>query len=111
MNKRLTLLGFASWLLLGVSWVMSVYAYPRLPEEAALWTSLWSSQAVKGTKSTAFFIYPLAQTLLFLMYIGLARAAFFRTPGPDSEDRRLRGRVRMAYGRADFGLHRKSSRV
>jgi len=84
-SKVLALLAFASWLLLVVSWVMSVYAYPRLPEETALWTSLWSSDAVKGTKSAAFFIYPVAQTLFFLASLAAAKIFFFRVSGPDSE--------------------------
>jgi hypothetical protein len=86
-NKVLALLAFASWLLLVVSWVMSVYAYPRLPEEVALWTSIWSTEAVRGERSPAFFIYPTAQTLLFLAFLVLARAVFFLAPGPDLQDR------------------------
>jgi uncharacterized membrane protein len=83
----LTLLAFAAWLLLGVSWVMSIYAYPRLPEKVAYWTSLWSSDAVMGTKSSAFFIYPVAQTVFFLASLVLAKTVFFSTPGLDSEGR------------------------
>jgi uncharacterized membrane protein len=87
--KVLDLLAFASWLLLVVSWVMSVYAYPRLPGEVVLWKSLWSADIVKEAKSFTFFIYPLAQTLVFLAFLVLAKVAFFRVPGSDSEDRRL----------------------
>jgi len=84
-NKVLALLAFAPWLLLVVSWVMSVYAYPKLPEVAALWTSLWSSDAVKGTKSAAFFVYPIAQTLFFLASLAAAKMFFSRGSGLDSE--------------------------
>jgi len=62
----LTLLAFASWLLLVVSWVMSVYAYHRLPDEMALWTGLWTSHAAWSAKSLAFFVYPIVQTVCFL---------------------------------------------
>jgi hypothetical protein len=86
-NKVLALLAFASWLLLVVSWVMSVYAYPRLPEKAALWTSVWSSEAVRGDRSPAFFIYPIAQTVFFLAFLALARAVFLLAPRPDSQGR------------------------
>jgi hypothetical protein len=86
-NKVLALLAFASWLLLGVSWVMSLYAYPRLPAQVAIWTTLWSSDAVREVKSAAFFVYPLAQTLFFLAFLGLAKALFFRVSGSDPEER------------------------
>ena len=67
---------------------MSVYAFPRLPGEVALWKSLWSADVVREEKSFAFFIYPVAQTLVFLVFTVLARFAFFRAPSPESEDRR-----------------------
>jgi len=86
-NKVLALLAFASWLLLVVSWVMSVYAYPRLPEKVAFWTSIWRTEAVRGERSPAFFVYPIAQTLFFLALLVLAKAVFFRAPRPDSQDR------------------------
>jgi uncharacterized membrane protein len=89
-NKVLALLAFASWLLLVVSWVMSVYAYPRLPEKVAFWTGVWSAEAARGERSPAFFIYPIAQTLFFLAFMGLAKVVFFRAPGPDSEDQHSR---------------------
>jgi uncharacterized membrane protein len=83
----LTLLAFASWLLLGVSWVMSVYAYHRLPNEMALWISLWTSPAAWSARSLAFFVYPVFQTAVFLAFLALARVVFFRAPGLGSEDR------------------------
>ncbi|HUU39197.1 MAG TPA: hypothetical protein VMW46_13460 [Candidatus Desulfaltia sp.] len=85
-KKVLVLLAFAPWLLLGVSWVMSVYAYPRLPEEVALWKSLWSTDIVRGARSPLFFVYPIAQTLFLLVFMVLAKGAFFRAPGPDLRD-------------------------
>ncbi|MFZ2054826.1 MAG: hypothetical protein WAU81_11595 [Candidatus Aminicenantales bacterium] len=79
-KKVLALLAFASWLLLAVSWVMSIYAYPRLPQEAVVWSSLWSGQAVWKARSASFFVYPLAQTLFFLVFLVLAKGAFLRVP-------------------------------
>jgi len=72
------LLAFASWLLLAVSWVMSVYAYPRLPQEVLGWSSLWSGQALWKARSASFFVYPLAQTLFFLVSLVLAKMAFIK---------------------------------
>jgi len=84
-NKVLALLAFASWLLLVVSWVMSVYAYPRLPEKVAFWASVWSAEATRGERSRAFFVYPIAQTFFFLAFLALANAVFFLAPRPDSQ--------------------------
>jgi hypothetical protein len=85
-NKVLALLAFACWLLLGVSWVMSIYAYPRLPEKVVFWNTFWSPNAVWGEKSAAFFVYPVAQTLVFVAFLVLARAVFFPAARPDSRD-------------------------
>jgi hypothetical protein len=73
------LLAFASWLLLAVSWVMSVYAYSRLPREMLDWSSLWRGQAIWRARSVLFFIYPLAQTVVFLAWFVLARAVFIKS--------------------------------
>src|SRR4030067_2832534 len=83
----LALLAFAPWLLLIVSWVMSVYVYHRLPDEMALWTSLWSSHVARSAKSLAFFVYPIVQTVFFLACLVLAKVFFFGAPGLDSEGR------------------------
>jgi len=83
----LALLAFASWLLLGVCWVMSVYAYRRLPDEIALWTGLLSSHAARSAKSLAFFFYPVVQTVCFLASLVLAKFFFIGAPGLKSEDR------------------------
>jgi len=90
----LALLAFASWLLLIVSWVMSVYAYLRLPDEMALWTSLWSSPAARIAKSLAFFVYPVVQTMVFLASLAFAKFVFFRAPSLDSEGRPSRGEAK-----------------
>ena len=82
-KKVLALLGYASWLLLAVSWVMSVYAYPRLPEKVALWTSVLSSEVARGARSPLFFVYPVLQTVMLLGAFFLAQAVFFRAPAQD----------------------------
>ena len=88
-NKVLALLAFASWLLLVVSWVMSVYAYPRLPEKVAFWTSVWSAEAARGERSAAFFVYPIAQTVFFLAFLALAKVIFIRAIRPGLQDSSL----------------------
>lgn len=80
-KKVLLWLFLAGWLLLGVCWVMSAYAYSRLPQETALWVSLWRAEAVWAEKSLLFFIFPLAQTFLFLLFSVAARMIFFRESG------------------------------
>jgi hypothetical protein len=92
-RKVIALLGYASWFLLGVSWVMSIYAYPRLPQDVALWTGLLSADAAKEARSLAFFVFPLAQTFFFLVFLGLAKSFFFPfPPGPDSRETVSRAR-------------------
>lgn len=82
-KKALRLLGFASWLLLVVSWVMSIYAYPRLPAKMALWTSILSREVVSGEKSPLFFVYPVLQTVFLLGAYFLVKGVFFRAHGKD----------------------------
>jgi uncharacterized membrane protein len=77
--KVLSMLGFASWLLLAVTWVMSVYAYPRLPQEVLDWSSLWGGETIWRARSILFFIYPLAQTIVFLAWFVLAKVVFIKS--------------------------------
>jgi len=95
--RVLSLLAFASWLLLVISWVMSVYAYPRLPQEVLGWSSLWSGQALWKARSASFFFYPLAQTLFFLVLLILAKAVFIKAnpATADGESSPLRGDRRV----------------
>ncbi len=78
----LRLLDFAGWLLLAVAWVMSFYAYGRLPQDMALWKSLWVKDVLRAEKSLLFFIYPFAQTIVFFGLRVLAKAFFIRPPAP-----------------------------
>ena len=93
----LTLLAFASWLLLGVSWVMSVYAYRGLPDEMALWTSLWSPHAVWSARSLAFFVYPVVQTVFFLACLVFAKFVFFHPSSKAGNGRLLAMKKEVAY--------------
>ena len=77
-NTVLMLLAFACWLLLAVSWVMSIYAYRRLPPEIVAWSSLWRGQGAWEAKSASFFFYPLVQTFFVLGLLLLAKATLFR---------------------------------
>jgi hypothetical protein len=81
------LLSAANWVLLGVSWGMSLYAYRRLQGEMASWPSVWQfNQAMVG-KSIAFFLNPVLQTVFFFGFLALAQKIFIQAPiSPDSAD-------------------------
>ncbi len=86
----LGLLFLACWLLLGVSWMMSIYAYARLPEKMGLWSSLWKGEPAFTEKSLLFFLFPVVQTLFFFGVLLMARTLFFgksrldmMAPGPE----------------------------
>jgi hypothetical protein len=65
---------------------MSIYAYPRLPQEVLGWSSLWSGQTSWRARSVLFFFYPLAQTIVFLAWFVLARAVFIKPGSSTSAD-------------------------
>jgi len=85
-KKGIALLAFAAWLLLLISWVMSVYAYPRLPKETVVWSSLLSGHKLWAARSVAFFAFPAIQTLIFLGLLIAARATFFRAGPANNAD-------------------------
>jgi hypothetical protein len=95
----LRLLGAANWVLLGVSWGMSLYAYSRLPGEMASWQSVWRGDQAMMGKSFAFFLYPALQTILFFSLLVWIRKFFVNAPPPrhgrgfqeDPKAGRLRG--------------------
>jgi uncharacterized membrane protein len=49
-----------------VSWGMSIFAYPRLPEQIPIWLDIQGQPFVIVSKSPLFFFVPLVQTGLFL---------------------------------------------
>ncbi len=83
-KKSVVLLLWANWVLVGVSWGMSVQTYLRLPGRMALWLSVWRETPVIVDRSWVFFIYPLIQTVVFLG--GMAVAGRFFISRSDSED-------------------------
>jgi len=83
-KKSVVLLLWANWVLLGVSWGMSLRAYLRLPRRMALWLSLWRPAPVVVDKSWLFFIYPVIQSVVF--FGGLALAGRFFIGKSDGQD-------------------------
>jgi hypothetical protein len=83
-KRSVVLLLWANWVLLGVSWGMSLRAYLRLPGRMAHWLSLWLPAPVVVDKSWLFFVYPLIQSVIF--FGGLALAGRFFIGKSDSED-------------------------
>jgi len=92
-------LGLCNLLLLLASWVMMVYAYPRLPAEIPLWLNLAGQPVYKFHKSLIIFLYPITQTVLGLVfwlvgYLAIQKRGKSRetadhqspVPGPVSED-------------------------
>jgi len=77
----LRLLALAGWILLAVAWGMSIYAYGRLPQDMALWKSFLVKEVLRAEKSLLFFVYPIAQAIVFFVIRALAGAFFIRAPG------------------------------
>jgi len=65
-KKTLFLLLVANALLLSTSWILAFIAFPRLPQEMPLWLNFFGQQTMMMKKSPLFFIYPLAQSLLWM---------------------------------------------
>jgi hypothetical protein len=83
-KTSVVLLLWANWILLGVSWGMSLRVYPRLPDGVALWLSLWKHTPIMVGKSPVFFFYPAAQLVVYLGAVSIARRLFLnRADGPD----------------------------
>ncbi len=62
---------------------MSTYAYARLPQKMALWSSLWKGEPVLTEKSLLFFLSPVAQTLFFFAVLLAAKTIFLSKSRPD----------------------------
>ena len=58
--------------LLAVSWIMLIYAYPRLPSLIPLWLAL-KGNSFLYPKSVLIFLYPLGETVFNLLFLKLAR--------------------------------------
>jgi hypothetical protein len=83
-KASVVMLMWANWLLLGVSWGMSLRIYARLPGRMALWSSLWRQTPAVVGKSLAFFFYPAVQTAVFLG--GMAILGRFFLKSRDTRD-------------------------
>jgi len=83
-KRSVVLLQWANWILLGVSWGMSLQAYLRLPGRMALWHSVWREIPVVVDRSWLFFAFPLIQTAVVFGSLSLAAAHFIgRSPTED----------------------------
>jgi len=69
MKKPWRLLILFNVILLCISWVMAVYAYPRLPMEMPLWLNFCGQPVIKMQKSLIFFLYPVIQSLFNLCFL------------------------------------------
>jgi uncharacterized membrane protein len=79
-NQKISicLLRLANYLLLAVSWIEALYAYPRLPPNMPFWLNFFGQEVFKSKKSLCFFIYPLTQTLFILAFLFLMKARQFK---------------------------------
>jgi hypothetical protein len=80
-KRSVVLLKWANWVLLGVSWGMSLQAYLRLSGRMAWWLSVWWKVPLLADKSPAFFAYPLIQTALYFGALSLAGRQFIGRAG------------------------------
>ncbi len=72
-KKRINLLFFFNLILLGASWLMACYAYPRLPTKMPLWINFMGQESIDAEKSLLFFIYVAFQTFLVVGFPALVR--------------------------------------
>ncbi|MGB9906216.1 MAG: hypothetical protein ACPLRR_02375 [Candidatus Saccharicenans sp.] len=83
-KNSIRLLTVFNAILLGMSWVMMVQAYPRLPELIPYWLNLAGQDVLKATKGPFLFIYPAVQTL-FLVVFWIVANIWVRKPEPTEE--------------------------
>ncbi len=77
-KKSLLILFIFNCVLLGVSWILALYSYPRLPGSIPLWINLMDQPLMLAEKSPVFFIYPIVQTLFILLFLGIAHILSLR---------------------------------
>ncbi len=77
-KRTIFFLSIANCILLCAGWIMSLYAYPRLPEKIVVWLSFSDIQSLYRDKSALFFVYPLSQSLLFILFFFLPQTPFFK---------------------------------
>ena len=82
--NSLVLLSLCNYLLVVVSWVEALYAYPRLPGQISLWLNFFGHEIPRADKSWLFFIYPLVQSLCVLGGMLFFRARRASKPAGES---------------------------
>jgi len=55
-------------ILLSLSWVMMIRAFPRLPENIPYWLPLAGQEILRAPRGPLFFLYPLFQTMFLLAF-------------------------------------------
>ena len=71
-KKSLLILFIFNCILLVVTWVLALYSYPRLPDQMPFWINFMGQPPMLAEKSPVFFIYPIVQTLLVFLFMGIA---------------------------------------
>ncbi len=66
-------------ILLSVTWIMMLQAYPHLPGEIPYWLNLAGQEVIRFPKSPIIFIYPAAQSL-FLPLFWLLSSRWIKKP-------------------------------
>jgi len=73
LHKKAHLILFIfNMILLLTGWVMTSYAFTRLPAAIPLWLPFSGQPAIFFKKSFLFFIYPSVQTLFFVVFLLMA---------------------------------------
>jgi uncharacterized membrane protein len=70
-KTKIAILFFFNLILIAVSWLMSCYAYPRLPGRMPLWINFLGQDPISSEKSPFFFIYAASQTLLVIIFLAI----------------------------------------
>jgi len=77
-RKRINLLFFFNLILLGASWLMACYSYPKLPAKMPLWVNFIGQEPMSVEKSFLFFIYAVIQTLLVMLFLAIIHFRQYR---------------------------------
>lgn len=71
-KKSILILFLFNCILLGVTWILAIYSYPRLPDQMPFWINFMGQPPILAEKSPVFFVYPMVQTLFVLLFLGIA---------------------------------------
>ena len=75
-------LRLANILLIVVSWILAVYAYPRLPQEVPFSLRAFGHEIIESHKSLWFFLYPAVQTIFVIVFLWRAKGRPLGTRPP-----------------------------